>query len=327
MQRILVTAVVLVILAGAAAADEIYIPDSNPATGGSNAIPFWAEWSAIQGAIRYQMLFSPAELGGKAFKVTEMHWAPNYTGSLAATQFQIRMSHSTVGTLNATMDLNIPKPTTLFSGPITMKTTQSTWAAFGLTGTFAYNGTDYLVVDIRYQGGKSVLTGAGSQGRCKSAAIHRSWAYTNYNATTESGQDRLAGMKTRFTVSTTQIIGSGTSQPGTTVLLNLLSPTDSGLPYQVGTSLGLGPTKIGPHTLGLSLDPMLDASVSGNLPFVFQDYAGILNAQGTGLAKLNLPAIPALVGVRLHSAFLTLKAGAPLNIQTVSPTFSFTVVK
>jgi hypothetical protein len=318
----------LLLLVGAAAtADEVYVPGNNPSSGGSNAIPFWAEWSAIQGQIRYQALYDPTQLGNKPFRISDMAFASNYDGSFSATQLQIRFSHSTVGTLNASMDLNLPAPVVMFDGAFQVPTTVNQWSSMGLKGTFDYNGVDYLVVDVRYMGGKSVLTGAGSQGRFRSAPIHRSWAYQNYYATTESGQDRLAGIYTRFTVNTTTILGSGNARPGNTITFTLNAPGDAGLPYQVGTSLGMGPIPIDTRLLGLSLDSVLQTSVTGVLPTIFQDYAGVLDAQGQGTAKLNLPNLSALVGVRLYSAFLTLKVGAPSNVSSISDTFQFTILQ
>ena len=318
----------LLLLVGAVAtADEVYVPDNNPATGGSNAIPFWAEWSAIMGQIRYQALYDPTQLGNKPFRVSDLAFAANYDGTLSATQLQIRFSHSIVGTLNASMDLNIPAPVVMFDGAFQVPTSIGQWASMGLTGTFDYNGVDYLVVDVRYMGGKTTtLNNLGSQGRFRSSPIHRSWAYQNYYATTESGHDRLAGLKTRFTVNTTTIVGSGDPRPGNTVTFTLNAPGDGGLPYQVGTSLGMGPIPIDTRLLGLSLDNVLQTSVTGVLPMIFQDYAGVLDAQGQGTAKLNLPNLSALVGVRLYSAFLTLKVGAPSNVSSISDTFPFPIL-
>ena len=322
----LVFAALLLVLAGIAAADEVFVPDNNPATGGSNAIPFWAEWSAIQGQIRFQMLFDPTQLGNRRFTVHDLAFAANYSGSFSATQMQIRLSHCTVGTLSATMDLNIPNPVVCFDGPASILTTLATWTPMGLTNTFTYNGKDFLVVDLRYMGGATSLTGSGSQGRFRSAAIHRSWAYMNYYATTESGQDRAAGLKTRFTVSVVSIAGTGTTKPGSTVVFALSSPTDGLLPYHVGTSLGTGPILIDTRQIDLSPDGVLQASTGSTLPSVFEAYSGNLDAAGAGQAKLHLPNLPQLVGIRLHTAFLTIKLGEPSNVKSISPTFSFTVL-
>ena len=121
------------------------------------------------------------------------------------------------------------------------------------------------------------------------------------------------------------ITGSGSGQPGTAITLTLSAPSDAGLPYVVGSSLGGGPIPIDTRWLNLSLDALLDASVNGYLPMVFQNYAGNLDANGRATAKINIPNLPGLKGVRIHSAFLTLKPGAPSNIQSISNSFIFTI--
>ncbi len=122
-----------------------------------------------------------------------------------------------------------------------------------------------------------------------------------------------------------RLVGSGSGQPGTSIILSLFAPSDAGLPYVVGSSLGPGPIPIDTRWLGLSLDALLDASVNGYLPMVFQNFAGFLDASGKATAKINIPNLPGLQGIRLYSAFLTLKQGAPSNIQSISNTFLFTV--
>ncbi len=122
-----------------------------------------------------------------------------------------------------------------------------------------------------------------------------------------------------------RIVGSGSGAPGTSIMLSLLAAADAGLTYQVGSSLGGGPIPIGNRLLGLSLDAILDASVNGYLPMIFQNYTGVLDASGKGTARINIPNLPGLKGVRLHTAFLTLKLGAPLGIESISNTFVFTV--
>ena len=122
------------------------------------------------------------------------------------------------------------------------------------------------------------------------------------------------------------ITGSGSGQPGTTITLFLSAPSDGGLPYVVGSSLGSGPIPIDTRLLNLGLDALLDASVNGYLPTVFQDYAGTLDASGKATAKLNIPNLPGIKGIRIHSAFLTLKQGAPSNIQSISNSFIFTIM-
>jgi len=124
---------------------------------------------------------------------------------------------------------------------------------------------------------------------------------------------------------TANLTGSGTGKPGTAIDFTLLSVNDAGLPYQMGSSLGNGPIPIGTRKLGLSPDALLVLSVGGLLPSVFQNYVGLLDKTGAGKAKLDIPNIPALKGVRIYTAFVTLKASAPSGVSNVSNTFLFTI--
>ena len=168
---------------------------------------------------------------------------------------------------------------------------------------------DNIVVDIRYKGGSN--TASGGFKRSTTIGIPRNWAYGNYNAVTRSGTDTIAGLKTRFTVEKISIIASGKHNPGGTVTLDLSAPSDGGLSYQIGSSLGTGPIPIDSRQLGLSSDAILMASVNGWLPTIFKDYAGVLDAAGKGKGTLNIPNIPALIGIKIHSAFVTLSSSAP----------------
>jgi len=323
------TLALILTLSGLIRADEIYVPDNNPASTTFNAIPFWAEWSVIQGEIRAQILYNASYFGNRIFRIRDIAFAAAYTGTFSATQLQVRISHVTTSLLNPTMDLNIPNPATCYDGPINYNVTTNTWSPMGLTGGFLYNGVDNLVVEVRYKGGKNTSSSPGNTvGRfwyVANAPIHRNWAYMSYNAKQQSGGSAKNGLKIRFTVDMTTIQGSGSTAPGGTVELALLSPSDPGLAYQVGTSLGTGPIPIDSRKLGLSPDGILVASVSGALPTVFEKYVGYIESNGTGKAKLNIPQLPVLTGVRLHSAFITLLASAPSGVKSISNTFSFTI--
>jgi len=121
------------------------------------------------------------------------------------------------------------------------------------------------------------------------------------------------------------IVGSGSGLPGTTITFTLMATSDAGLPYQMGSSLGNGPIPIDTRQLGLSPDTLLVLSVSNALPSIFQNYIGLLDATGMATAKLNIPNIPALKGVRIYTAFLTLKGTAPSGVQSISNSFLFTI--
>ena len=121
------------------------------------------------------------------------------------------------------------------------------------------------------------------------------------------------------------IIASGSGQVGTALTFALSVPGDAGFPYQVASSFGTGPISLGARQLGLTLDNLMVLSTSGLLPTVFSGYAGALDAKGDGTAKLNIPAVAALIGYRIHTAFVTLSKAAPLGISTISATHTFTI--
>jgi len=121
------------------------------------------------------------------------------------------------------------------------------------------------------------------------------------------------------------IVLSGSPRLGGTVTLTITARADAGLPYQVGTSLGRGPIPIDRRVLALSPDGLLAISVSGAWPTLFVNYRGALDANGQAGANIHILPLPALVGVRLHSAFVTLQASAPSGIKTISETASFSI--
>lgn len=61
------------------------------------------------------------------------------------------------------------------------------------------------------------------------------------------------------------------------------------------------------------------------LPTLFAGYGGVLDPFGASAASITIPRIAALVGVALHTAFITLDAAAPLGIRSVSNTFSVVI--
>jgi hypothetical protein len=126
-------------------------------------------------------------------------------------------------------------------------------------------------------------------------------------------------------VASAGLVGSGSGAPGTTITFTLTAPADGGLPYQMGSSFGNGPIPIDTRRLELSPDALLVLSVTGVLPAVFQNYAGLLDAQGKAQAALAIPNAPALKGLRIYTAFVTLLASAPSGLASISNSFLFTI--
>ena len=73
------------------------------------------------------------------------------------------------------------------------------------------------------------------------------------------------------------------------------------------------------------MDKLLELSVSGLAPSIFNNYAGTLDATGSATAAIRIPKIPALKGTRIYSAFVTLQNGAPQGVKSISNNFLFTI--
>jgi len=128
-------------------------------------------------------------------------------------------------------------------------------------------------------------------------------------------------------VGTVFLTGSGAPRPGGKVVLTLRAFEDPSRAYQLGSSFGTGPIPIGPRRLCLDPDPLLILSTSDLLPSTFVDFRGVLDGQGHATAAIQIPNIPALIGVRIHTAYVTLDLQAPLGIKSISNTFSFSITK
>ncbi|MBN2492702.1 MAG: SBBP repeat-containing protein [Planctomycetes bacterium] len=121
------------------------------------------------------------------------------------------------------------------------------------------------------------------------------------------------------------LAGGGAPTPGGQVNLALSSSADGGLVYQLGSSFGSGPIAIDTRRLELSPDALFFLSVLGAAPGVFQNYLGVLDGQGQAAARLAIPGLPSLKGIRVYTAFVTLKATAPSGVANLSNTFLFTI--
>jgi len=125
----------------------------------------------------------------------------------------------------------------------------------------------------------------------------------------------------------TLLEASGTPRPGGIVSFVLTATADVALPYQVGTALGNGPIPVDTRKLNLSPDGLLLVSTSGFWPGIFSGYRGVIDSKGQARAAIHIPNVPALIGLRLHSAFVTLSPSAPSGVESISNTFMFSIAK
>jgi len=124
-----------------------------------------------------------------------------------------------------------------------------------------------------------------------------------------------------------ELRGSGAVRPGSTVSWTLTDSEGHGRAYQLGTSLGTGPIPIDTRQLDLSPDSLLLVTVNDYWPWIFSGYRGVMDAKGRAGAAVHIPNLPALAGLRLHSAFVTLDPGAPSGIRSISNTFTCSITR
>jgi len=315
MKTLLLAAAVCLVLSGSLVAGDVHHPDADPTKGSLFALP----WSLAE--CRYQAIVPASVFNGKKVQIREMAFAPGAAGIYTSSQCEIRFAHKTQFSLNSTFDNNLKKDTTVvFTGKINWNYVANQWSDVGLTAGFNYNGVDNLVVEIRHMTAPAAVN--CRSGNVRTVFITGQGAYT---APTAGPLGIIAAPKMRFTYHETVLNATGTPSPGGRIDFDLLSTTDPGLAYQMGSSLGNGPIPIDTRKLELTPDALLVLSVSGFLPAVFANYAGKLDANGQAKAQLHIPPFPVLKGLRIYTAFLTLQASAPSGVANISNTFMFAI--
>jgi hypothetical protein len=310
------------------AQSQIHVPDDKPNAGVCNNFPFNPKFG--KGEWRYQLILDASLLGGKACLINEVAFAPCLSVTFSATTFEMRMSHTLTMPPSKSFATNVPNPQVVIpAGSMTYRRTADSWSGIKLSRPFAYDGKSHLTIEVRYKGGK--LSGA-LDSRDHQVPSATTPQYRVYNFGTgaygwHTGFGDGWGLKVRLSRVGASIQGVGSPRIGRTIHLILRDSAGPGLSYQVATSLGTGPIPIDKRKLNLSFDNLFLVSVKGLLPTIFQRYSAALGASGQGVADIVIPEWAALVGVRLHSAFVTLKAGEPSNIKDVSNTFTFTITR
>jgi hypothetical protein len=123
------------------------------------------------------------------------------------------------------------------------------------------------------------------------------------------------------------LTASGIPRPGGTITLDLAAMEARGLPYQLGSSFGAGPTPVDTREIGLLKDDLLFVSVAGLWPTVFQGYTGTLDAAGKARATIVVPMNTALVGTDVHSAAVTFDPSWRSGIRSISVPVSFRILQ
>jgi len=124
------------------------------------------------------------------------------------------------------------------------------------------------------------------------------------------------------------LTGHGSTSPGKVRNFLIQAPRSGGLQYLMASSFGTGPIPIDTRSLGLTFDWLMMLTVYGAFPMTFQNYRGVLTAQGLANppASFAIPPAPTFwLGLTVHTAYVTLSPSAPSGVNEISNTSSFLV--
>jgi hypothetical protein len=285
-----------------------YIPSDTPDTGVANGFPFGDYFGPTW---RYQVRLDARHLPRAPVRVVGVAFAANRspTGSFSAPEFQLRMAHVSRTSLDATFASNFESPPIiLHEGAMRYVPADGAWSDLDLQGSFGYDGVRSLVLEIRYRGRTSGCTYLQAVN-----SIPRVWANSDtgapdpYSATTGRATASF-GLKTRLTWVTDHVmLAPDTVSPGSMAVIRMLS-APAGAAYWIAASLGQSGIDVPPYRLHLTPDGVFLASIGTGLP-LFQGYSGTVAHDGSAVARLLTPPLPALIGVTVYHAGVSIRAG------------------
>jgi len=306
------SSVLILCLAALAAADDVGVPDPNPATGAAcEPVPFTFSEARVQ----FQV--SPAFV--RPGRITELCFTGPNAGSFSCQDWVMTMAHNPNSTASCVFADNLVNPVVVYSGALNYSYMANQWVPVRLQCHFDYDGVRDLVVEVKFRG----LIGGNC--RFSSASDPRATFATgpgSYTATTATSCNVNRGLKLYLTFTEIKDRG-GNPVPGGDKRLEFNAPLDGGLNYYAGASFASAPgLSIGCKTIPLALDPLLLASLTA--PSVFSGFRGTLDPQGNGPGVIYLPTGP-LTGLTIWVGFLTTAAGWPNGVKSTSGAYSFTV--
>lgn len=292
------------------AAQTVGVPDNDPTMGICNSFPMASstEW-------RYQQLIPASALPAARFKITDMAYAPCNSGTETYRAFQVRMALTTLTALTNNFDTNLGRcPVTVLNSPsFTWNYTANTWSLLGLQCAFAHDGVRNLVVEVRYS------NRAGSGTSCHRDTLPRAYtsgagASSNPTASTVT----TGALKIQFTIDRTCVLFHSPEpeivQVGSAAKLGVQT-APAGAPYQIATALGHATQlSVGSCSICLNPDIIFLLSISGNP--LFSGYAGTVSASGFYSGAYMVPNIPALAGICLSHASITINPVCCTNTIT-----------
>jgi len=308
---LVLVALALLIGVSVGAQNYAYAPDSAPGAGSNNLWPF--NMSAT--SVRYVQILDAKYLPAVPVKFTEVafsRYASSGPTTFDATQFQMRMSHTTTPSASPLSPLTFashmePCPINLIDtakGFSYATPTRSVWTDIGTTADFGYDGKRNICLEIRFRG-QNTANGFAcwSDGNGGAHLVSNLTAIDNYVATTGSVTWPSNGLKVRLTYVTDNIvITDDTQQIGSTSAV--VYKGTAGHTLQLAASLGQSPLNLGSCKIFLDLDGVFLYSVLHGVP-IFVGYTQIIPASGTTYGKFSLPYLPALIGLCVYHSGIT----------------------
>ncbi|MCR9248534.1 MAG: hypothetical protein NXI31_26200 [bacterium] len=307
---------VLLTLASVASlpAQDWYVPNSDPSTGGCNVIPFGSTTLGTFAQARYQCKATAADLGGAVGVITGLGFAPCRSGTAHYTQIDIVMDHHPAGTPLTTTFANNLTPaamTVMSASDFTWHLTADNWTEIGLQVPFVYNGIDDLVIQV------TTVDGTAPGGFHRDARQRVYWVASS-GTPAPSGASGNAALKFEVSMLTAKTSTYGVGCAGTNG-----EPVHSfGGSSQLGQTLDLEVSAGVPNQLAFLVMGIyagtpfpLDLGFLG-MPGCFQHIDTLtvlavpLDPAGAGAAQLPIPNDPSYVNVRLYSQYACLDPGA-----------------
>lgn len=117
------------------------------------------------------------------------------------------------------------------------------------------------------------------------------------------------------------IIAATDPTPGATLNLRFCEPSSAGDLYLAAAAFSTFPGIPTPAGV-VDLTPDVLFALSQAAPFLFVNFAGVLDAKGAAPASVVVPPVPTLKGLRFFVAFVTVRGSA---IRTIANTQGFTI--
>ena len=287
----------------ALSAQSFYVPNNNATTGSCNTFPFNTS------DMRYQALFTAADLCNGPAIIRGMAFAQCATGVASYAKLTIRMAHLSAAALSTTFDANLAAGATTVLDTVNYKWSMvgDVWNDIDLQTPFIYVGAGNVVVDCVVLG----RTGSSSSTR-RDATNHRVYVggYTGQLTGTDGGLGAfkirlITGDATTWTFGT-GCVGSnsqipalsftGNSKLGSTLGVNLANALASKLVFlNIGTS-SAGP--IFPFDMALFSAPGCMIYHDGLITVGL-----VTTTNGTALLNLGVPNDPGVTGLKLYFQF------------------------